>query len=120
MMGSVVYPNIYYKYPTKYYFNDELYGSYSVDGNKCDYKNIYSNIFCKDPKVSGDVSLCRKNEVLKCTKKPYFGGDPTESFPYGLKYQDLPYFTPNFNKTGMLTLTRPKNKKCDYSMMHGY
>lgn len=119
-MQQITYPSIYYKYPTKYIYNPDLYGSRSIDMNACALKTPAHNPFGPDPNVQGDVSLCRVHNTYRCGCKPYFGGASTCSFPNGLKYQDLPYFNPNINENGSLTLTRPKKNTNDYDMMHGF
>lgn len=119
-MRDIIYPETYYKYPTQYFFNKDLYGSYSIDPNMCEYSYPAKNPFVQDPNINGDLHLCRDEKIYKSPQKPYYGGDSTPSFPNGLKYQDLPYFNPKVNSTGMLTLKRPKNHHNDYTMYNGF
>lgn len=120
-MQEIVYPKNYYKYPLEYHFNPDLYGSYVKNPNMCNPQFPAKDPFGPDPDERGDLCKCRDNIQLKCQQKPFYGGDPTSSFPNGLKYQDLPYFNPPVNKYGMLTLGRPKNyEKYNYNAYHGY
>lgn len=118
-MTNVFYPKLYFKYPLEYNFNPDLYGSTVYNPNMCSTKNAYKNVFENDPNVNGDLSKCRDFKIYKCPQKPYFGGNPTISFPEGLKYQDLPYFNPDKNKYGMLTLSNPKQNN-NFNMNHGF
>lgn len=119
-MTNIVYPKKYFKYPLQYNFNPELYGSTVINPNLCDYSVPYKNPFLNDPNINGDLVKCRDEKHYKCSDKPYFGGLPTESFPDGLKYQDLPYFNPKKNNYGMLSLIRPKSNTNNFNMYHGF
>lgn len=120
-MKEIVYPKIYYKYPLEYHFSPDLYGSYVINPNMCNNIRPQKNVFEQDYDENGDLVKCRQEKVLNCgTNKPFYGGDPTPSFPNGLKYQDLPYFDPPTNKYGMLTLKRPKNHSDNYTTYHGF
>ena len=118
-MTNVFYPKFYFKYPLEYDFNPELYGSRVINPNMCEFTKQNKTVFEGDSNINGDLSKCRDYKVYKCPQKPYFGGNSTISFPDGLKYQDLPYFNPDINKYGMLTLSVPKINY-NYNMNHGF
>lgn len=119
---TIVYPKNYYKYPTEYHLNKDLYGSYSLDPNSCKtVKQQINPFFPNDsPNTRGDLSKCRYEKVVLCGQKPYYGGDATTSFPDGLAYQDLPFYKPPVNSNGMLTLKRQIGRNNDYRCMLGF
>jgi len=119
-MSELIYPSIYYKYPLVYNFNPDLYGSTVINPNTCEFVKYPQNPFLPNVNESGDLSKCRFEAISRCPQKPYYGGDATPSFPRGLKFQELPYFQPNINESGMLTLKRPKNHRDTYTRYLGF